>query len=110
MKNLCVLVGVLLLWGCGSPVSDQAKDQMAKPIDCGDAQEDIAALEAEKASVLTRVGQGARFVVPVAVVVNIFQEGSGNKKVVSDRKAVASGEYNQSIDAKIAEIKATCNV
>ncbi len=109
MKKLCVFVGVLLLWGCGSPVSDQAKDQMAKPIDCGDAQEDIAALEGEKASVLRRVGQGARFVVPVSVVVNIFQEGSGSDKV-KERSSIASGDYNKEIDAKIAEIKATCNV
>ncbi len=109
MKKLGVLVGVLLLWGCGSPVSDQAKGQMAKPIDCGDAQEDIAALEGEKASVLRRVGQGARFVVPVSVVVNIFQEGSRSDKV-KERSSIASGDYNKEIDAKIAEIKATCNV
>ena len=109
MKKLCVLVGVLLLWGCESPVSDQAKDQMAKSIDCGDAQQDIAALEAEKASVLARVGQGARFVVPVSVVVNIFQEGSGSDNV-KERKYVAAGDYNKEIDAKISEIKSTCNV
>ncbi len=110
MKKLGVLVGVLLLWGCASPVSDKAEDQMAKPVSCSNAQEDIAALEAEKASVLERIGNGARFIVPVAVVVNIFQEGSGDAKVVSDREAVASGEYNESIDAKIAEIKTICNV
>ena len=51
----------------------------------------------------------ARFVVPVSVVVNIFQEGSGSDNV-KDRNAIAAGDYNKAIDAKIAEIKSTCNV
>ncbi len=46
---------------------------------------------------------------PVSVVVNIFQEGSGSDNV-KDRNAVAAGDYNKAIDAKIAEIKSTCNV
>ncbi len=82
---------------------------MAKSIDCSDAKEDIAALEKEKASTLQRVAAGARFIVPVAVVVNIFQEGSGSDKV-KERKSVASGDYNKAIDAKIAEIKQTCGL
>ncbi len=109
MKKMALLIGVMFLAGCGAPVSKEAKMQMQKPIDCSDAKEDIAALENEKASVLRRVGQGARFVVPVAVVVNIFQEGSGSD-AVKDRSSVAAGDYNKAIDAKIAEIKSTCNV
>ena len=109
MKYVALLFGVVFLASCGSPVSKEAKMQMQKPIDCADAKEDIAALENEKASTLQRVGAGARFVVPVAVVVNIFQEGSGSDKV-KERKSVASGDYNKAIDAKIAEIKSTCNV
>ena len=41
-----------------------------------------------------RIGQGARLVVPVSVVVNIFQEGSGSDNV-KDRKAIAAGDYNK---------------
>ncbi len=108
MKKMALLIGMVFLVGCGSPVSKEAKMQMQKPIDCADAKEDIAALEKEKASTLQRVGAGARFVVPVAVVVNIFQEGSGSGDV-KDRKSVAAGDYNEAIDAKIAEIKSTCN-
>ena len=107
MKKMALLIGVVFLAGCGAPVSKEAKMQKAKPIDCPDAKEDIAALEKEKASTLQRVGAGARFVVPVAVVVNIFQEGSGSDKV-KERKSVASGDYNEAIDAKIAEIKQVC--
>ncbi len=109
MKKMALLIGMVFLASCGSPVSEEAMMMKQKPIDCSDAKEDIAALENEKASVLRRVGQGARFVIPVAVVVNIFQEGSGSDNV-ADRKSVASGDYNEAIDAKIAEIKSTCNV
>ena len=109
MKYVALLIGVVFLVSCGSPVSKEAKMQMQKPIDCADAREDIAALENEKASVGRRIGQGARFVVPVSVVVNIFQEGSGSDNV-KDRKSVAAGDYNKEIDAKITEIKSTCNV
>ncbi len=109
MKLLGLLVGLALLTGCGAPISQEAKQMQSKPVVCADAKQDIAALRTEKASVLKRVGAGARFVIPIAVVVNIFQEGSGSS-IVKDRNAVASGDYNKAIDAKIAEIKSTCNV
>ncbi len=44
---------------------------------------------------------------PVAVAVNIFQEGSGSGEV-KERSSIAAGDYNKAIDAKIAEIKQTC--
>ncbi len=109
MKYVALLICVLFLVSCGSPVSEEARMQKQKPIVCSDAKEDIAALENEKASVGQRIGQGARFVVPVSVVVNIFQEGSGSDNV-KERNAIASGDYNKAIDAKIAEIKSACNV
>ena len=110
MKMLGVMVGLLLLAGCGDPISKEAQQMTAKPVSCSTARYDIVALESEKASVLKRVGAGARFIIPVAAVVNIFEEGSGHGNVVKDRSAVASGDYNKAIEAKIAEIKSTCNV
>ncbi len=109
MKKLVLLVGTLLLIGCAKPISQEAKRLEAKPVSCATARYDIVALESEKASVLKRVVAGARFVIPIAVVVNIFQEGSGSP-IVKDRSAVASGDYNKAIEAKIAEIKSACNV
>ena len=109
MKILGLLVGLVLLASCGAPISQEAKQLQSKPVNCADAKQDIAALGKEKASVLKRVGAGARFIIPVAAVVNIFQEGSGSKSV-EERRQVAAGEYNKAIDTKIAEIKSTCNV
>jgi len=110
MKYIGVLASLLLLTGCASPVSEMSKEKMAKPIDCADARQDIAVLQKEKASVLKRIGAGASFILPIGVVVNIFQEGRGQGVIVSDKKAVASGEYNKAIAAKIAEIKKTCKI
>ena len=109
MKILGLLVGLVLLAGCGEPISKEARQMKAKPIDCADAKEDIAALKSERASVLKQVGAGARFIIPVAAVVNIFQEGTGSNSV-EERRQVAAGESNKAIDTKIAEIKSTCGV
>ncbi len=109
MKMLGVMVGLLLLAGCGDPISKEAQQMTAKPVSCSTARYDIVALVSEKASILKRVGAGARFIIPVAAVVNLFQEGAGSP-VVKERAAVASGDYNKAIDAKIAEIKSACNV
>ena len=65
MKILGLLVGLVLLAGCGEPISKEARQMKAKPIDCADAKEDIAALKSERASVLKQVGAGARFIIPV---------------------------------------------
>ena len=55
------------------------------------------------------VGAGARFIIPVAALVNIFQQGSGSSSV-EERRQVAAGEYNKAIEAKISAIESTCNV
>ncbi len=110
MKNVGTLFtacALSLLVGC-APTGEGQK-AMAKPINCSDAKEDIAALEEEKASVLERIAHGARFVVPVAVAVNIFQEGSGSSEV-KERSSIVAGDYNEALDAKIAEIKQTCGL
>ena len=83
MKYIGVLAGVLLLAGCGAPVSKMSKDTMAKSIDCKDASADIAVLEKERASILARVGAGARFIVPIGAAVNLLQEGSGKGETVA---------------------------
>jgi hypothetical protein len=107
-------LGTLLLVGACAPVSQEAKDEMAKPIDCGSASQDIAALEGEKASVAKRVEMGARYVVPVAAVADILRsynvEGQTSDEYYADKESVVTGEYNEAIDRKIGHIKQACNV
>ena len=101
------LTGLLILYvflvSC-STVSDTAKYYLDKPIDCNTAKTDIATLESEKASASERTMAGVRAVVPSAAIVGMVRNDWSN------RKEVASGEYNQVIDDKIQEIQRACNI
>jgi hypothetical protein len=92
-----------LAFACTS-ISGDAKRQLDKPVDCGTAEQDIAALESEKASLAKQVSAGVRSVVPAAAVVGILRRDT------KDRAKVATGAYNRELDAKIAEIKRSCGL
>ncbi len=110
MKTPITLLIIALAAAACSPISEEGKEAMAQPINCPTAEQDIAVLESERASVLDRLASGAQFVVPVAVAVNILQTGAGSGDVVDDKNAVAGGDYNEQIDAKIKEIKDNCGL
>ena len=103
----------LLMTACGQTVSDDAKMQLSKDVDCTTAEQDVAALEEQRASTLKQIGTGVQYVVPVAVVVNIFrsynQDGT-SEEFYDDREQVLTGEYNDSIAAKIEEIQSVCGL
>lgn len=109
-----VTLATLLLIGACAPVSEEAKDEMAKPIDCNTAAQDIATLEEEKAHVLKRVEMGARYIVPVAAAADILRsynlENESSEEYFQDKESVLTGDYNEAIDRKIADIKQTCGV
>ena len=89
--------------GC-SPVSKEAKQEMAQPVNCATAPGDLRALEAEKAHVGKQIASGVTAIVPVSLVVNVVK---GTEK---EHFKVATGKYNDMIDAKEAEIKRTCGL
>ena len=95
---------MVLLVGCGAHISETAKYQLEKDIDCRTAKWDIEILEGEKASTSKKMASGLRSVMPAAVVVSML------KDEYSDGTRVAGGEYNREIDEKIEEIKDTCNI
>jgi len=107
------MLGVALLAGCASG-SQEARDIEAKPVNCETAKEDIATLEKERASVAERMGAGARTFLPPAAVVDVIYGYNQDKESADDyfdgRNEVTSGEYNEKIDSKIAEIKKLCNI
>ena len=112
-RILAMVFGLALLAGCSS-VSQEAREAEAKPVNCDTANEDIATLEKERASVGDRVAAGARTFLPPAAVVDIFagyyQDDESADEYFDGRNEVTSGEYNDKIDAKIAEIKKVCNI
>lgn len=95
--------------GCARPnnsprptIDPAVKEQLDSPINCETAKVDIATLENEKASVAKRVISGARAINPFSAAAGVVM---GDEQ---DRLEVASGDYNDQIDAKIAAIKRRC--
>ena len=99
-----VAISLLFGFGCARSISQEAKAEMAKPVDCSMAEQDVATLESEKASAAQQVSAGVRSIQPAAAVAGLLR---GDTK---DRAAVASGKYNKQLDAKIAEIKQKCGL
>ena len=103
-KGLTVaLCASLLLIGCRT-ISEQAERGLDKPVSCATAEQDIALLEEEKASVGKQLLSGIRMVLPAAAVMGIL------RRDMRDRAKVAAGVYNDEIDAKIAEIRESCGL
>ena len=105
MKKLMLIASALLVInGCASPISKQAKEDLARPINCGNAEADIRSLNAEKAHASSQAAAGVKSILPISLVANVASGTEG------DQAKVASGEYNKMIDKKISEIKQQCGM
>ena len=102
-KVFCYLILAVSVVAC-SPVSKDAKEDLAQPVNCATAPADLRALESEKAHVGKQIAAGVTSIVPVSLVVNVV---TGTEK---EHFKVATGKYNEMIDDKIAEIKSTCGL
>jgi hypothetical protein len=103
-KFIPVICLAIFVAACAAPISKQAKEDLAKPINCATAREDISILESEKASVAEMAKDGVTGIAPAGAVIGIitFTE--------KEKLEVGSGVYNKKIDAKIAEIKRECGI
>lgn len=106
MNSRLLAVGsiVALCAACSAPISQQAGQELAAPVNCATAQGDLRALQSEKASVAKEIANGVSSIVPISLVVNL---ATGQEK---ERFEVGTNEYNQMIDKKIAQIKAQCGI
>ena len=93
-----------MLGAACAPISNQAKEDLAQPVDCRTAEGDIRVLEHEKAHVAEEAANGVMAVAPAGAVLGIVTGTEG------DKLKVATGDYNRKIDSKIAEIKRTCGL
>lgn len=105
---LCSAICLLVLGGCKnrSPfpsISEETKQEVAKPVDCSTAEQDVAILEEERASVGKRMLKGVQSLLPISVVAGILLGD------YTDRVKVAVGTYNNDLEAKIAEIQQACS-
>ena len=85
-----------------APISKEAKRDLRRPVDCASAEEDIKSLEGQKAGTEKLILNGLAAVLPGSMIIGVF---TGEE---DERIAVASGDYNEAIDLKIARIKQTC--
>jgi hypothetical protein len=104
-KSLGTVVLVLglagLLTGCASGYKAQ-EEAMKQPINCTTAEGDIRALQGEKTNAAQQAAAGVTAIAPAGLVLGILTGTEGTKY------RVATGEYNEMIDKRIADIKATC--
>lgn len=106
---ITVILALVVTTGCSrtnrSPmptIDPEVKAKLDAPIDCSTAQQDIASLEDAKASVAKQVISGARAIIPFSAAAGV---ATGDEQ---DRAEVATGAYNDRIDAKIAAIRRRC--
>ena len=102
--GFAVIASAALLAACASPISKEVKRELKAPVDCSTANQDIALLEKEKASVAKQALAGVSSVLPIGLITGVVSGTAG------DKAKVATGEYNKQLAAKIAEIKQTCGV
>jgi len=101
------IFGTMLLFSVAaacSPISQQAQQDLAQPVNCPTAEGDIRVLQSEKAHVMTQIASGVTALVPASAIMSV---ATGSEKA---KLQVASGEYNRAIDDKIAAIKKTCGM
>ncbi len=103
-KFLPIICLTILVAACAGPISEVAEEELAQPVNCATAEEDIRILEQERASVAERAKAGVTGLAPAGAVLGIitFTE--------DEKLSVASGVYNQKIDEKIAQIKRECGI
>jgi hypothetical protein len=99
-RSIPTILAVALTYAVLLPAA-LAKDAS---IDCEPAEQDIAHLESEKKGSLAQMEKGVTSIMPSTVALHLV---TGTQQ---ESKEIASGEYNDKIDAHIALIKSTCGM
>jgi hypothetical protein len=102
-KELATIFSVISLAGCALQ-EKRVEQSLDQPINCATSEGDIRVLESEKAHVARQIVAGVTSLVPAGIVVGLVTQTAGTKF------RVATGEYNQKIDERIAAIKTKCGV
>lgn len=102
--RIALLASLLLLAGCASQIHEERRSLLADPVDCDEAEADIAALEAATPTRIERARSAVQSVTPVGAASGV---ASGTYK---DRAAVLSGRTQRELEARIEEIRETCGL
>jgi len=104
---LMVFCLTVCLSGCAASLKKQeqkAEQDVKKAVNCATAEGDIRALESEKVHAAQQLAAGVSAIVPVGLVAGAATGTEGTKF------KMATGEYNEMLDKKIAEIKQECGL
>jgi hypothetical protein len=107
MMLASALAPLLLCFPTGCAMQqEQVSQDLDRPgrIDCRTAPGDLRVLQGEKAHVAQRLVEGATAIYPAGAVMGILTGTEGTKL------QVATGDYNDRIDARMAEIRAKCGL
>lgn len=108
-RNVCrkvagLALGLVVLSGCAMEFKQDERTADAEKVHCHTARGDLRVLQAEKANVAEQIAMGVLTIYPAAAVMGLLS-GTEDTKF-----QVATGEYNDAIDKKIAQIKSTCGL
>jgi hypothetical protein len=103
LTGMALAVG--LTSGCAMQQA-QVEQDLSDPrrIDCRTAYGDLRVLQSEKADLAQRVIEGATAVYPAGAVMGILTGTEGTKL------SVATGDYDQMIDDRMAAIRRKCGI
>jgi len=102
--GVVLAIGIMSVAGCAQQFKQEEQSAKTMSINCSTARGDIRVLQSEKANVAQQVAMGVTMIYPASAVLSILGG-------VEDTKyQVATGEYNDAIDKKIAQIKSKCGV
>jgi hypothetical protein len=102
MKKILMIIGVSALMAACAPIPKVAKLELKKGVNCATADRDLQLLQSEKVNVVQQMANAVMAATPPGLVIGILT-GTENDKIL-----VATGDYNDMLDKKIAEIKAQC--
>jgi hypothetical protein len=98
---MCLMISLV---ACAAKQQKKVEQEMKQPINCATAEGDIRVLQHEKAHVAQQVAEGVTAIFPAGLVHGV---ATGTEKT---KAKVATGEYNEMIDKRIAEIKEKCGI
>ncbi len=108
MKKITVIITLIflgaLLTACASDKVKKGQIDAQKSVNCATAEGDIRVLKSEKAHASDQLASGISSITPAGVVMNVAGGTEGTNV------SVASGDYNDMLDKKIAEIKQKCGL